>query len=275
MMALANKLSILKYRFHHVVGGRSLASFQVAAPNTAPKMAPTWQEEKKRYLQMSLHDKRKEYLCGDKFVIVDDLLPWDEYILSKKHAPKKSPMPADFSINSAKNLKLCKKISIFRGDITTLEVDAIVNAANKSLLGGGGVDGAIHSAAGTMLVAENKTHGGCAIGEVKVSGGYQLPARVVISTVGPQGERPELLRKCYKNSMDMLAKLNLKTIAFPSISTGIYGYPVKPAAHVSAQEVRKALEQYDDKIDRVVFCLFSEVDEDTYSQVLPTYFPLQ
>jgi len=172
-------------------------------------------------------------------------------------------------------LDLSDKIGVFVGDITKLEIDAIVNAANSSLLGGGGVDGAIHRAAGKMLYMENKTLHGCEEGEAKSSGGYYLPAKFVISTVGPQGEYPDILSKCYTSCLTLLSNNSLKSIAFPCISTGVYGYPNTGACNVALRTVRKWLEEEDNhkKIDRIVFCLFLQKDQDIYKKMLPHVFP--
>jgi len=172
-------------------------------------------------------------------------------------------------------LDLSDKVSVFVGDITKLEIDAIVNAANSSLLGGGGVDGAIHRAAGKMLYMENKTLDGCEEGEAKSSGGYHLPAKFVISTVGPQGEYPDILSKCYTSCLALLSNNSLKSIAFPCISTGVYGYPNTGACNVALRTVRQWLEEEENhkKIDRIVFCLFLQKDQDIYKKMLPHVFP--
>lgn len=164
------------------------------------------------------------------------------------------------------------KIHLVKGDITLQDVDAIVNAANTTLLGGGGVDGAIHRAAGPLLLDECRTLGGARTGEAKITRGYDLKARHVIHAVGPvwhggkSGEE-NLLRSCYANAMRLASENGLKSIAFPSISTGAYGYPVEKAAPVAIDAVVKALKQYI-TIERVVFVLFSQHDLEVYESLL-------
>lgn len=153
-------------------------------------------------------------------------------------------------------------IEIYKGDITVLKADAIVNAANNSLLGGGGVDGAIHRAAGTGLLDECSKLGGCETGEAKITKGYNLPAKWVIHTVGPvyysaQKDKPALLASCYRNSMRLAHEYGIKSIAFPSISTGVYSYPVKEAVKIAVAEVKKSLETYPD-IEKVIFVCFGD-----------------
>ncbi len=164
------------------------------------------------------------------------------------------------------------KLRALQANIVTLQVDAIVNAANTSLLGGGGVDGAIHRAAGPKLLEETRTLGGCKVGEAKITRGYNLPARFVIHTVGPvwhggkKGE-PELLASCYRNSLTIAAANGIKTIAFPSISTGVYGYPIEQAAEIAVKTVRDTVQKLSG-IDEVIFCCFSRGDFEIYESCL-------
>lgn len=165
------------------------------------------------------------------------------------------------------------KLSAVRADITTLDMDAIVNAANSSLLGGGGVDGAIHRAAGPQLLEECKTLGGCPAGEARLTQGYRLPARHVIHTVGPvwhggaEGET-ELLASCYRTSLELATENAIRTIAFPGISTGVYGYPVAEAAEIAVSTSRTFTDDNPGQIDEVTFCCFSDGDLQIYQQLL-------
>ncbi len=167
---------------------------------------------------------------------------------------------------------LASKIDIVRGDITKLEVDAVVNAANTTLLGGGGVDAAIHRAAGSELLAECRTLGGCEAGEAKITRGYHLPARFVIHTVGPiwrggtYGE-PETLANCYRNSFQVAVENGIKTIAFPAISCGAYGYPIPEAAEIALKTTREFLASTN-QIDKVIFVLWDEEVYVAYRKLL-------
>ena len=157
-------------------------------------------------------------------------------------------------------------------DITTLDVDAIVNAANSSLLGGGGVDGAIHKAAGPQLLEACRRLGGCETGEAKITRGYNLPASYVIHTVGPvwnggQYGEAGLLANCYRNSLRLAEENGLKTIAFPSISTGVYGYPIETAARVAIETIR-SLETDLKNVKEIIFCCFSHRALETYQALL-------
>jgi O-acetyl-ADP-ribose deacetylase len=164
------------------------------------------------------------------------------------------------------------KIEIVRGDITKLAVDAIVNAANTSLLGGGGVDGAIHRGAGPELLAECRTLGGCPPGEAKITRGYGLPARFVIHTVGPvwtggKHREAEILANCYRSSLQLAVENGIKTIAFPAISCGAYGYPIPDATQIALKTVRDFLAT-DDRLDKVTFVLWGDEIYDAYCQLL-------
>ena len=168
------------------------------------------------------------------------------------------------------------KIEIIRSDITKQNVDAIVNAANTSLLGGGGVDGAIHRAAGPELLEYNKKLGGCPTGEVKLAPGFNLPAKYVIHTVGPVwngGEKNEdnLLANCYKNSLSLAVEKNFNSIAFPSISTGVYRFPLERAVNIALSEVKKFLAE-NDELEKIVFVCFDESTKDTYVKTYERIF---
>lgn len=163
---------------------------------------------------------------------------------------------------------IASRMSVIQGDITTLDVDAIVNAANNSLLGGGGVDGAIHRAAGPELLAETRTLGGCPTGEARITRGYRLPARHVIHTVGPvwhggHAGEPDLLRSCYTESLRLAEEAGLSSVAFPCISTGVYGYPKSAACDIAVDTVSGWLSRHELPLE-VEFCCFGAEDARLY-----------
>ncbi|KAI1367244.1 MACRO domain-containing protein [Xylaria arbuscula] len=190
---------------------------------------------------------------------------------------KLDPSPSPFKgATAAYN----NQIATIRGDITKLAVDAIVNAANRSLLGGGGVDGAIHRAAGPGLLAECHTLGGCATGNSKITNAYELNCRKVIHTVGPvynenYAERcAAALKGCYWSALNLAVQNGLKTIAFSAISTGVYGYPSGQAAYIACATVKEFLEtEHGRKLDKIIFVTFEEKDVQAYNRLLPRFFP--
>ncbi|KAL6427349.1 hypothetical protein ACFW04_008723 [Cataglyphis niger] len=247
---------------------RVLQSF-ISRRNSAsikPEGKMSFEVEKQKFLNMPLAEKRSFY--KSEVITVNQIPTWPEYW--KKN---KSNIAKTLEKTEKVDEVIAKKVSIWQGDITSLEIDAIVNAANSSLLGGGGVDGAIHRAAGPNLKKECATLGGCRVGEAKITGGYMLPAKYVIHTVGPQGEKPEKLRECYENSLTLMKENNLCTVAFPCISTGIYGYPQRPAAKIALSTVKKFLHE-NKNVDRIIFCLFLKTDKDIYEELLQKYFAL-
>ena len=165
------------------------------------------------------------------------------------------------------------ELRAIKQDITTLYVDAIVNTANSSLMGGGGVDGAIHCAAGMELTEECSTLGGCQVGEAKITKGYNLPAKYIIHTVGPiygreKGREAELLGNCYENSLKLAVDNDVKTIAFPNISTGVFLYPIEEAAGIAIDTVNKFLKEEKHHIEKVYFVSFSDDDNEVYKRLL-------
>ncbi|XP_068182586.1 ADP-ribose glycohydrolase MACROD1 isoform X2 [Antennarius striatus] len=225
-----------------------------------------WKQTKDFLLSLSVKDRRQHYRTSGS-VPLDDIPVWTPTAGGSEKS------------HYQRNGKLDSKISLYSGDITKLEIDAIVNAANKTLLGGGGVDGAIHRAAGPLLVKECASLHGCETGEAKITGGYGLPAKYVIHTVGPiaQGgvgeKEKKALRSCYSNSLKEATKNTTRSVAFPCISTGIYGYPPEQAVHEALAAVREYLDDHHDKLDRVIFCVFLPTDKKLYLQNLPLYFP--
>ncbi len=187
-------------------------------------------------------------------------------------------LDAGFSLIDGGNQILSVKIELIKGDITRIQADAIVNAANRTLLGGGGVDGAIHRAAGHNLVIECASLGDCETGQAKITKGYELPAKFVIHTVGPvwhggKSNEEKLLADCYRNSLSLAAEHNLKSIAFPSISTGAYRFPIESAAVIALNTVRAFLEEKPNVLEKVIFVLFSDRDLQIYRQSFRNIFP--
>lgn len=224
----------------------------------------TWKAIKDDLLGSDTEARRRNYFCANNFVNLNSVQAWPEYFAQQCLIPQKS----NFSINETAN----KKVSLWQGDITLLEIDAVVNAANESLRGGGGVDGAIHRAAGPELLKECKTLGGCPTGSAKITGGYKMPSKYIIHTVGPIGEYSEKLASCYLTSLTLAKENQLKSIAFPCISTGVYGYPNEEAAHVALATTREFIEK-DENLEKVIFCVFLEKDLKIYQKLLPVYFP--
>ncbi|EFX85072.1 hypothetical protein DAPPUDRAFT_230572 [Daphnia pulex] len=224
-----------------------------------------WQEAKAKYLEESTGTQNQQ--C----VSVKEIPTWEE--TSKEiHTSTSDGNNTD----SKPNLSINSKVSLWKGDITQLEVGAIVNAANSRLAGGGGVDGAIHKAAGPYLLEECQSiKGGCQTGDAKLTGGYKLPAKYVIQTVGPMNRDSSLLSECYSNSLKLANDKKLKTIVFPCISTGVFGYPNRDAAVVALSTTKKFLESDESTLERVIFCVFLEEDLKVYKELLPKHFPVK
>ncbi|XP_077817286.1 ADP-ribose glycohydrolase MACROD1 isoform X5 [Macaca mulatta] len=231
-----------------------------------------WKEAKSFLKGLSDKQREEHYFCKD-FVRLKKIPTWKEMakgVAVKVEEPRYK-----------KDKQLNEKISLFRGDITKLEVDAIVNAANSSLLGGGGVDGCIHRAAGPLLTDECRTLQSCETGKAKITGGYRLPAKYVIHTVGPiaygepSASQAAELRSCYLSSLDLLLEHRLRS-ASPRLTPAMpaSGYPCEAAAEVVLATLREWLEQHKDKVDRLIICVFREKDEDIYRSRLPHYFPV-
>ncbi|XP_043838668.1 ADP-ribose glycohydrolase MACROD2 isoform X3 [Dromiciops gliroides] len=232
-----------------------------------------WKEEKERLLKMTLEERRKEYVRD--YVPLKDIPSWKEEMKSKSQNDDESAQ----EVSQVKK-NLSEKVSLYRGDITLLEIDAIVNAANASLLGGGGVDGCIHRAAGPCLVAECRNLSGCETGQAKITCGYDLPAKYVIHTVGPiarghiNDSHKEDLANCYKSSLKLAKENNIRSIAFPCISTGIYGFPNEPAAAIALTTIKEWLNRNHHEMDRIIFCVFLEVDFKIFKKKMSEYFPI-
>ncbi|KAI0984598.1 hypothetical protein GJ496_002133 [Pomphorhynchus laevis] len=218
-----------------------------------------------------VEDKRKYYKCAVYFTL-KDITTWD----TEQFEDSKVKHTTLSNIMYTANREYSQRISLFYGSITSLEIDVIVNAANNELRGGGGVDGAIHNAAGNELLNYCKTLNGCKTGEAKITSGYRLPAKFVIHTVGPKNEHPDLLRSCYDKCLDIFVKQKCRSIAFPCISTGIYNYPKPKACIIALTAVRNFFDEIADdisQIDRVIFCTYEKDNYDLYRKQLNVFFP--
>ncbi|XP_059372848.1 ADP-ribose glycohydrolase MACROD2-like [Carassius carassius] len=229
------------------------------------KKKKEWRAEKEHLFSLGLEDRRKNNRGN--YVPLDKIPTWANH--DNNTATEEEEQ---------KSFSLADKVSLYKGDITILEVDAIVNAANSSLLGGGGVDGCIHRAAGHLLYEECHSLNGCETGKAKITCGYDLPAKYVIHTVGPiargnvgQFQRDDL-ESCYKCSLKLMKDNNLRSVAFPCISTGIYGFPNEPAAEIALKTVHDWIQSNQDEIDRVIFCVFLETDYEIYKRKMSDFF---
>uniref|UniRef100_A0AAQ4RBF4 Mono-ADP ribosylhydrolase 2 n=1 Tax=Gasterosteus aculeatus aculeatus TaxID=481459 RepID=A0AAQ4RBF4_GASAC len=224
--------------------------------------------DQERLLRLDREERRKEYRRQD-FVSLDSIST-----LRQDSRPNDEDEGSELPGGGLRD-----KVSLYKGDITVLELDAIVNAANSSLLGGGGVDGCIHKAAGSCLYDECHSLNGCETGKAKITCGYDLPAKYVIHTVGPVARghvgptETNDLTSCYQSSLRLMKEHDLTTVAFPCISTGIYGFPNEPAAGIALNTVKSWIEENPDKIKRVIFCVFLETDFAIYKKKMSDIFP--
>lgn len=238
---------------------------------------------------LSVSDRRRRYTCGSNYVTPDRIQTWDitgrevvarpplSIITSDEHHISVTPNDLAVKKGILVNRTVNGKVAIFRGDITTLEIDCIVNAANEQLSSdGGGVDGALHKAAGAGLREACARVSGCPIGEVRVTDGFNLPARHVMHAVGPTSEDEPALARCYRNILSMMATQRFRTIGICCISTGMYGFPPLKAAHIALKTVRAWLEEPEnaDKVDKIIFVVYSETAHKVYEALFPAYFPL-
>jgi O-acetyl-ADP-ribose deacetylase (regulator of RNase III) len=225
---------------------------------------------------LTVEERRKRYRC-QKYVTLEGVKPWSvdlEAFQQIEQSPPIEPLnPANALIN--------QKVSHYTGNICAMEIDAIVNAANEALLGGGGIDGAIHSAAGDHLYNECKTipkgESGdrCDCGAAKITRGYNLPAKFVIHTVGPRGQKEDMLRSAYNSVLQIVKEKKIRSVALCGISTGIFGYPLEAASRVACETVRTWLEDESNRngVDRIIFITFLEKEKHCYNRLLQEYFP--
>jgi len=212
---------------------------------------------------LTLEERRARYRCRKAYT-TEEIPTWADGIEDVVLVEK--PL---FSYNE----KLNKKIALFHGDITTLEIDAIVNAANESCLGGGGVDGSIHRAAGDMLYEECRTLHGCPTGECRITRGHNLPAKYVLHTVGPMSPNHKMLESAYSSCLKLVEKHKLKTVAFCGVSTGIFGFPLYPASNIALKVIRTWLEKNYKKVDKIIICTYLARELECYLKLTPSYFP--
>ncbi|XP_078283794.1 ADP-ribose glycohydrolase MACROD1-like [Rhinoraja longicauda] len=251
-------------------GVSRLSANMSSTPDSNPTYPTTDWKVAKKHLEKSDRTERRSYYKAERFVTLDQIQTWKDFSADENLKQLRTHYKKSDVLN--------EKVSLLQEDITKLEIDVIVNAANSSLMGGGGVDGCIHMAAGPLLTKECSTLGGCSPGDAKITSGYCLPAKYVIHTVGPivrgKEELPEkVLQSCYVTSLKLAIDNNLRTIAFPCVSTGIYGYPNGQAAETVLKTVRQYLEEHSNSFDRIIFCVFLKVDHVLYKEKLPFYFP--
>eukprot|EP00742_Colponemidia_sp_Colp-10_P013678 GILJ01015468.1.p1 GENE.GILJ01015468.1~~GILJ01015468.1.p1 ORF type:complete len:352 (+),score=64.01 GILJ01015468.1:1-1056(+) len=231
--------------------------------------------------QQQLKLRRDRYECQE-YVTVGDLQKWSATVseLQVRGLPKVNDYKASVTARDTGRRFPCdpslnEKVFLYQGDITELEIDGIVNAANSSLLGGGGIDGAIHSAAGPLLVKECRHLKGCESGNTKVTKGYSLPAKYVLHTVGPYGRGDAKLHSCYTTCLEVAREKGIRSLAFCCVGTGIYSFPLVRAAHIALRCVRQWLEASPDAFDAIIFCVFQNVELAVYQCVMPSYFPVE
>mmetsp|Transcript_15493 Transcript_15493/g.60589 ORF Transcript_15493/g.60589 Transcript_15493/m.60589 type:complete len:285 (+) Transcript_15493:44-898(+) len=234
-------------------------------------VAELWASEER----LALKERRARYCCGDSFVKLEEVEAWPRYyalrrLLGRGAFPPEGDLPVDEAASA-----VASKVALWQGNITRLEVDAVQNAANESLLGGGGIDGAIHRGAGPSLLKETSQLGGCPTGDAKISRGYNLPAKYVVHTVGPVGEKADLLTSCYKRTLDVAKENGIRSIALCGVSTGVYGYPVQAACPVALLAVRDWLLSGDnaEAVDLVIFVQFLVREVEAYEHFMPLVFP--